>query len=131
MVCLWHFCQREAKNLCTVLASLGIGSAALADGFSVTGNLQFLPEFGAVGGQFITPYRTYRGTALNYTLNLTDNFLVGASLRPSFFAGQLALASCVGMVGVVKLNESRTGYVEGAIRFGSKDYRSWPFQLRF
>ena len=53
------------KTLLTLLATLGIGSAALADGFSITGNLQFLPEFGLVGGQFITSYRSYRGTAVN------------------------------------------------------------------
>ncbi len=107
------------KTLFAVLATLGIGSAALADGFSITGNLQFLPEFGLVGGQFITPYRSYRGTAVNYTFNLTDNIVAGASLRPGFFAGQLVLASRVGVVGVAKLNESNAGYVEAAIRFGS------------
>ncbi len=107
------------KMLLATMASLGIGGAALADGFSVTGNLQFLPEFGLVGGQFTTPYRSYRGTALNYTLNLTDNIVAGASLRPGFFAGQFVLASRAGLVGVAKLNESGSGYVEGAIRFGS------------
>lgn len=102
-----------------VMASFGIGSMALADGFSITGNLQFLPDFGVVGGQFITPYRSYRGTAVNYTLNLTENIVAGASLRPGFFAGQFVLASRAGLVGVAKLNESSAGYVEGAIRFGS------------
>lgn len=120
------------KTVLAVMASLGIGSAALADGFSITGNLQFLPEFGVVGGQFITPYRTYRGTALNYTFNLTDNFLAGASLRPGFFAGQLVLASRAGLVGVAKLNESSTGYVEGAIRFGSNQIMvPGPFSFDF
>ncbi len=107
------------KTLLALLVSMGIGSAAFADGFSVTGNLQFLPDFGLVGGQFITPYRSYRGTAVNYTINLTDNIVAGASLRPGFFAGQFVLASRAGLVGVAKLNESNAGYVEGAIRFGS------------
>lgn len=115
-----------------VMASLAIGSMALADGFSITGNLQFLPDFGLVGGQFITPYRSYRGTAVNYTLNLTDNIVAGASLRPGFFAGQFVLASRAGLVGVAKLNESNAGYVEGAIRFGSNQIiLPGPFSFDF
>lgn len=115
-----------------VMASLGIGSMALADGFSITGNLQFLPDFGVVGGQFITPYRSYRGTAVNYTLNLTENIVAGASLRPGFFAGQFVLASRAGLVGVAKLNESKAGYVEGAIRFGSNQIiLPGPFSFDF
>lgn len=120
------------KTLLTLLATLGIGSAALADGFSITGNLQFLPEFGLVGGQFITPYRSYRGTAVNYTLNLTENIVAGASLRPGFFAGQFVLASRAGLVGVAKLNESGAGYVEGALRFGSSQViLPGPFSFDF
>ncbi|GIW34594.1 hypothetical protein [Meiothermus sp.] len=115
-----------------VMASLGIGSMALADGFSITGNLQFLPDFGVVGGQFVTPYRSYRGTAVNYTFNLTDNIVAGASLRPGFFAGQFVLASRAGLVGVAKLNESNSGYVEGAIRFGSNQIiLPGPFSFDF
>lgn len=111
---------------------MGIGSAALADGFSITGNLQFLPEFGLVGGQFITPYRSYRGTAVNYTLNLTENIVAGASLRPGFFAGQFVLASRAGLVGVAKLNESGAGYVEVAARFGSSQViLPGPFSFDF
>ncbi|GIW26046.1 hypothetical protein [Meiothermus sp.] len=120
------------KTLLALMASLGIGSAALADGFSITGNLQFVPDFGLVGGQFITPYRSYRGTAVNYTLNLTDNIVAGASLRPGFFAGQFVLASRAGLVGVAKLNESNTGYVEGAVRFGSNQIiLPGPFSFDF
>jgi len=107
------------KTVLSVVASLGVGGMVLADGFSITGNLQFLPDFGVVGGQFTTPYRSYRGTALNYSFNLTDNIVAGASLRPGFFAGQFVLASRAGLVGVAKLNESKSGYVEGAIRLGS------------
>lgn len=120
------------KTLLALVASLGIGSSAFADGFSITGNLQFLPEFGLVGGQFITPYRSYRGTAVNYTFNLTDNIVAGASLRPGFFAGQFVLASRAGLVGVAKLNESNTGYVEGAIRLGSNQViLPGPFSFDF
>jgi hypothetical protein len=120
------------KTLLAVLTTLGIGSAALADGFSITGNLQFLPELGLVGGQFTTPYRSYRGTAVNFTVNLTDNIVAGASLRPGFFAGQFVLASRAGLVGVAKLNESSTGYVEGAIRFGSNQViLPGPFSFDF
>jgi hypothetical protein len=115
-----------------MVATLGIGSLALADGFSITANLQFLPQFGLVGGQFTTPYRSYRGTAVNYTFNLTDNIVAGASLRPGFFAGQFVLASRAGLVGVAKLNESNTGYVEGAIRFGTNQIiQPGPFSFDF
>lgn len=120
------------KTLLAVMASLGIGGAAMADGFSITGNLQFLPELGLVGGQFTSPYRSYRGTALNYTFNLADNIVAGGSLRPGFFAGQFVLASRAGLVGVAKLNESNSGYVEGAIRFGSNQViLPGPFSFDF
>ena len=107
------------KTIIGVLAALAAGSIALADGFSITGNLAFLPSFGLVGGSFITPYRSYRGTALNYTANLTDNVLLGASVRPGYFGGVFVLSSRVGGVGVVKLNETSNGYVEAAFRLGS------------
>jgi len=115
-----------------MVATAGISSLAFADGFSITGNLQFLPEFGVVGGQFVTPYRSYRGTAINYTFNLTNNVLAGAGLRPGFFAGQFVLASRAGLVGVAKLNETSTGYVEGAIRLGSNQViLPGPFSFDF
>ncbi|AWR87486.1 hypothetical protein [Meiothermus taiwanensis] len=120
------------KIVLAAMASLGIGGAALADGFSITGNLQFLPEVGLVGGQFTTPYRSYRGTALNYSFNLSDNIVAGASLRPGFFAGQFVLASRAGLVGVAKLNESSSGYVEGAVRLGSNQVLlPGPFSFDF
>ncbi len=107
------------KIFTAIMTLLGLGNLALADGFSISGNLQFLPEVGLVGGQFTTPYPAYRGTAINYTLNLSDNVVAGASLRPGLFAGQWVLASRVGLVGVTKLSTSSTGYVEGAVRLGS------------
>lgn len=107
------------KTLIGLLAPLALGSMALADGFSITGNLQFLPQFGLIGGQFSTPYRSYRGTALNYTANLTDNVLVGASLRPGYFGGLFALASRVGGVAVINLDRNSGGYIEAAFRLGS------------
>jgi hypothetical protein len=120
------------KTMLGVLAALALGSSALADGFSITGNLQFLPSFGLVGGQFITPYRSYRGTAINYTANLSDNVLVGASLRPGYFGGVFALASRVGGVAVIKLNESDNGYVEAAFRLGSNQViLPSPFSFNF
>ncbi|MCS7068870.1 MAG: hypothetical protein RMK51_05975 [Meiothermus sp.] len=120
------------KTWLAAVVSLGLSGAALADGFSITGNVQFLPDLGLVGGQFITPYRSYRGTAVNYTLNLTENIVAGASLRPGFFAGQFVLASRAGLVGVAKLNESRTGYVEGALRLGSNQViLPGPFSFDF
>ncbi len=94
------------KTLLTVIASSLLASFALADGFSITGNLQFVPQTGLLGGLFNTPYRSYRATALNYSANLDNNVVVGASLRPGFFGGQFALSSRVGGVAVAKLNES-------------------------
>jgi hypothetical protein len=106
--------------LATLISALG--SLALADGFSLTVNLPILPQFGILGGQFISPYRSYRGTALNYTVNTADNVVVGGSLRPGFFAGSFALTSRVGGVIVTKLNQTDTGYVEAALHLGSNQY---------
>jgi hypothetical protein len=106
--------------LATLISALG--SLALADGFSLTVNLPILPQFGILGGQFISPYRSYRGTALNYTVNTADNVVVGGSLRPGFFAGTFALSSRVGGVIVTKLNQTDTGYVEAALHLGSNQY---------
>lgn len=110
------------KKTWLVLVLAAIGSLALADGFSLTVNIPILPQFGILGGQFITPYRSYRGTALNYTVNTADNVVVGGSLRPGYFAGQFALSSRLGAVYVTKINQTDTGYVEGSVRLGSNQY---------
>ncbi|GEM87645.1 hypothetical protein [Meiothermus granaticius] len=110
------------KALLTALLSAALGSLALADGFSLTVNLPILPQFGILGGQFISPYRSYRGTALNYTVSTANNVVVGGSLRPGFSAGNFALSSRVGGVIVTKLNQTDTGYVEGAVHLGSNQY---------
>jgi hypothetical protein len=106
------------KKFLAIVVAL-VGSLALADGFSVTGNLTLRPSFGLAGGLFITPYRSYRGTSLNYSFNLSENWLAGASVRPGFFDDIFQLTSRVGVVGVFKLNESNEGYVEAAVRLAS------------
>lgn len=110
------------KAILATLVSAAIGSLALADGFSLTVNIPIVPQFGILGGQFISPYRSYRGTALNYTVNTADNVVIGGSIRPGFFGGTFALSSRVGGVFVTKFNESDKGYVEGAVHLGSNQY---------
>lgn len=82
------------KLLLATVAALSL-STALADGFSLTLDAPLHPRFGIAG-------------SINYTHLVTNNLLLGASLKPAFQAGQFGLSARAGVKWLQSLYQDRS-----------------------
>lgn len=99
------------KKICTLgLVAFGISSAALADGFSATLNMPIIPT-----NNFSI------GFGLNYSLEVSPNLFVGASLNPTIApsaANVFSLTARVGAKYILLLYKDFSSLVNGYVGAG-------------